>query len=91
MARKARAFHNRDHKPGCQKARRADHENPGKEQVHKPELRPIHRFKNDHKADHELDGSRIPQLPQWSLTPDAAQPRAQVHVAVAASDPYRGK
>lgn len=91
MAREARAFHDRDDNPSSEKTRRADHEDPGKEQVHKPELRPIHRFKNDHKADHESDGSRIPQSPQWPLTPDAVQPRAQVHVAVAANDPYRGK
>ncbi len=91
MSRKARVFHDRDHEPRGQEAQHADHENPGKEQVHKPDFRPIHCFKNDRKVDHESDASRFPLLPQWLLTLDAAQPRAQVHVAVAASDPYRGK
>src|SRR3974390_2837457 len=64
MARKAGMFHDRDHEPSRQEARYADHENPGKEQAHKPELRPIYGFKNDQKAEHESETSRIPEPPQ---------------------------
>ncbi len=59
MAREARAFHDRDDNPSSEKTRRADHEDPGKEQVHKPELRPI-CFENDHQANHDSEVSRIP-------------------------------